>query len=237
MTASSLFKDKALGEDKKKLGTLVNIIFDRECLEARMLIFPEEETKWLIRKLIESGKEITGEIIMELPLPFADKTDQIIRKMLETGGEEAFKIARDYLAELHKKLKKMYYLVPVMEIADSRDKVITLENSSKHYEEECINLRTCEDDIAFYDVGATMDITSLLPITLNLVPIRGLKVKDSKGKTGRIMNLEVDVEEGMISNLIIQTIGKGAGKRLVNPKDFDFSTMVIKTGFESCDAL
>lgn len=230
--ASSLFKDKALGENKKKLGTLVNIIFDKKCLEARMLIFPDEQTKWLIRKLIESGKEITGGIIKELQFPFADKTDQIIRDMLEKGGEEAFKIAREYLTELAEKLKKTYYLVPVWEIEKATGKVISLGRSSECYEGECINMPTFEDDIAFYDVGAIMDVTSLWPITLNLVSIRGLKVNDPEGKTGRIMNLQLDTEEGIASNLIIQTMGKGAGKLLVNPKNFDFSTMTSKSKFE-----
>lgn len=232
MMASSLFKDKALGEDKKKLGTLVNIIFDKKCLEARMLIFPDEQTKWLIMKLLESGKELTGEIIKGLQLPFADKTDQIIKDMLEKGGEEAFRIAGEYLTEMKEKLKKMYYLVPSLEIVDARNEVITLERSSECYEGECINMCTCDDDIAFYDVGAIMDVTSLYPITLNLVSIRGLKVSDPEGKTGRIMNLQLDIEEGIISNLVIQTIGKGAGKCLVNPMDFDFSTLTSKSKFE-----
>lgn len=237
LAASTLFKKRVIGEDKKKLGTVVNIIFDTKYFDTRILIFPAEETKLLIRKLIDSGKEITGDIIKELSLPFPDETNEVIKKMIEKGKNEAIKIARDYLTEMQERLKKIYYLVPITEIVKVEKKSIVLERTSELYEGECCNMEPSENDVALYGENAIPDVKSLLPITLNLVKIRGEIANDPNGKPGRITNLQLDLKDNVIDSLIIQTIGRGSRKCLVNPNDFDFSTMETNSKFEDYTSL
>lgn len=232
LEASTLFKKRVLGQDKKKLGTVVNIIFDTEYFDARILIFPAEETKMLITKLIDSGKEITSDIIKELSLPFSDETDEVIKKMIEKGKDEALRIARDYLLEMQERLKKIYYLVPIAEIIKVEKKSISLERNSEMYEGECCNMETSENDVTLYGENAIPDVKSLLPISLNLVKIRGEITNDTDGKPGRIINLQLNLKDNVIESVIVQTIGRGSKKCLINPKDFDFSTMVTKSNFE-----
>ena len=230
--ASSLFKENVVGKDKKKLGTVVNIIFDRKYFVARMLIFPDEETKSILKKILDSGKEISSDVIMDLSLPFDDNTDKILKKMMEKGREEAFKIARDYLTEMEDRLKKIYYLVLITEIDKMEKKPITLKCASKLYEKGSCNMGTTENDVAFYEGCAIPEVKSLWPISLNLVKLRGEFANDPEDKPGIIVNLQLDLDAAVVSNLIIQTIGKGACKRLVDLKQFDFSTMSTKSKFE-----
>lgn len=235
--ASRLFKEKVVGEDKKKLGNVVNIIFDRKYFITRMLIFPDEETKTFLKKLLDSGKEISGDVIKGLSLPFDEKTDEILKKMMEKGRKEAFKIAREYLVEMEDRLKKIYYLVSIAEIDIVEKDKIVLKSAAESYEKECCNMDTSEDDVVLYGVNSIPDVKSLWPITLNVVKIRGEMANDQKNEPGRIMNLQLDQDTALVSNLIIQTVGRNAGKRLVDPKQFDFSTMSTKCKFQECPPL
>jgi sporulation protein YlmC with PRC-barrel domain len=237
LIASTLFKSKVLGEDKKKLGTVVNVLFDTKFLEARMLVFPDEQTKWLIRKILDSGEEITKEIIEGLQLPFAEKTNEIIEEMVKKGGKKAFKIANEYLTEMEEKLKKIYYLVPISDIVKVGKEETILASPTELYAKQSCNMDTSENDVVLYGANAITDVTSLWPITLNLVKIRGEIANDVANKPGRIVNLQLNPDEGIVSNLIIQTIGKGAGKHLVKLDDFDFSTLTTKSKFEEYPTL
>lgn len=234
LKVSDLFEDEVSGNDGKRLGTLVNIIIDTRTREARMLIFPEERTKSFIKRLVESAENVTITTLKEIPLVKDQRLNEVLKKMAGETAEQASKIAREYLSELEEKLKKKYYLISSWEIAKTKGKSVTLKRKPEDYEGECRNISVSEDDdLAFYDNGAIPDVTSLLPITLNSVSIRNQLVADPENKKGRIMNVQIDSGEGMIGKLIVQTIGKGASRRLVDAEDIDWSTMISKKEFES----
>jgi sporulation protein YlmC with PRC-barrel domain len=238
MLASSLLENKVLGKGGKEIGKLVNIIFDRRFFDARMLIFPDIK-KWK-GELVGSFGDASKEAINELLSPLSTEINVFIEKLLERGVDEGSKKLKKYLGggAPAEQLGKIYFLVTSREISVLSEKEIVLKNGRKYYWERCTRLRTfVENDLAFNDADSILCVTSLEPVNLNLVSIKGMPVKDPKGKWGRIMNLQLDIEEGIVSNLIIETTGKGAGERLVNSGKIDFTSFNSESIFEECSTL
>jgi len=232
--SSSLLEKKVTDTAGKEIGMVVNIIFDRRFFDARMLIFPDIK-KW-IGELIESFKSASKGRISELFSPLPKEIGDFAEKLSDRGVEEGSKKLKDYLAGgvPEEQLKKMYFLVSSKEIS-SFEKEVVLKNSRELYWRKCKLMRTfVENDLAFNDAGSVLGLSNLEPVNLGLVAIKGMPVKDPKGKWGRIMDLQIDLEEGSVSNLIIETTGKDATDRLVDSGKIDFSTFNSETAFEEC---
>jgi sporulation protein YlmC with PRC-barrel domain len=232
--SSRLLENKVKDGGGKEIGLLVNIIFDRRFFDARMLIFPDIR-KW-VGDLIDSFKDASKETIAELLSPLPKEIDDFVEKLSNRGVEEGSKKLEDYLrgGKPEEQLKKMYFLVSSKEIIKS-EKEVVLKNPRQFYWRKCKLMRTfVENDLAFNDANSILGLSNLEPVNLGLVSVRGMAVKDPKGRWGRIMDLQIDVEEGSVSNLIIETTGKGASECLVDSRKIDFSSFNSEVAFEEC---
>ena len=229
--SSSILEKKVTDTGGKEIGALVNIIFDRRFFDARMLIFPDIK-KWG-GELVDSFKDASKETIAELLSPLPKEINDFVEKLSDRGVEEGSKKLKDYLhgGTPEEQVRKMYFLVNSKEISKIENEVV-LKNSREFYWKKCKLMRTfVENDLAFNDAGSILGLKNLQPVNLGLVSIKGMAVKDPADNWGRIMDLQIDIEEGAVKSIVIETTGKDAGERLVNSGRIDFTSFNSKTAF------
>lgn len=226
--ASKLLGAKVVDNENKKVGLLVNVIFNTnpDYLYANLLIFPDKTKRWL-NKLSEFLEGTTLDYIKE---NFPADYPKMAKDIAEKGSEQAFKMWKQYLEEKEEESMKTYYLVPLHEIENPGQdyKELKIKNSLK----ECLQYQGCEpdknEDFPFFRNRSFTGLETLLTTTLTLEPVEGLKANLPDEKKGRTVDLELDPDGGSVGNLIVRTYGKGAGEHLVDAKDFDFSELKAK---------
>jgi sporulation protein YlmC with PRC-barrel domain len=225
--ASKLLGAKVVDNDNKKIGLLVNVIFNinPDFLYANLLVFPDT-TKSLLKRLSEAIKDGTLDYIEEnFPADYPK-----VKSLVEKGSEQTFKTLEQYLQEKEKELMKTYYVVPITETENPGQESIE-KIRIKHGRVDCDQFR-CEPDrneeFPFFRNRSFAGLETLLTTTLTLEPVEGLSATLPDDQKGRTVDLELDYDGGVVENLIVQTYGKGAGKHLVNAKEFDFSELKAK---------
>jgi sporulation protein YlmC with PRC-barrel domain len=243
--ACSLRNDKVFTSDKKKLGTVVNIVFNTELdwPEAKLLIFPDGPS-WVEKELGGIVGEKAVEMVKDL-LP--EEADKITKDIQSKGTDTALRIWKDFLKKKEEKAFEKFHLIPILEINEFRrakdqivfksDRIILKGDLELETSKYCFadpNDAVSDTEVALYKAGApevAEDEKILWPISLNLPCIQGLLVRDCGGARGRIDDVQLNFEEGTITDLVVKTLGKGAGEHVVSIADFDFSTSTCKRLF------
>jgi hypothetical protein len=209
-------------------------------LEAKILVFPHEKN-WLKSYLAERGAVAAIDMIKKA---FPDNVSEIVKDIEEKGTDEALKLWTEYSKRNEEKIRMKCYLIPSLSINSSKSNKdqITLKDELEYIESNCSSIGyppTSEKDMALYHSPnlEVADGKSLLSITLQRPSIEGLIIEDSDANKGRIDQIQMNVELGEWSYLVIQTIGVNAGKWLVSPKDFNFSTFTCTKPFCQCEKL
>ncbi len=244
--ASLIRNDSALTSDGKSIGTVVNIIFmcDSDCPRASLLVFPHEKN-WLSNYIKENWGKITIETVKQA---FPSEVPKILDDIKSKGAQEAEKIWKTYLNDNIERAQmalKKCYLIPTLFIDESKrtKNKIFLKSDSERIEAKYSYIGEPPvfetRDMALFATHnkPVRNQDSLLPITLNLMAMQRLEVRDCEGNRGWIDDMQLDFDSGMVANLVVQTVGKKPGNRLVNPENFDFSTFTSKKVFSSCTEL
>ena len=235
MPASAIRNDDVTTSDGKKLGTVVNVIFeaDSACPMAYILVFPHERN-WFLQQISENWGGIATSFVErnlpELPVGW----DEIKKR----GTGEAQRVWNAYFNANEQKRQlahKICYLILVSEIGDSNGTRVVLKEKFDGIRDDYCYIgepQVSDTIVPFY---ATLNIPvreSLLPITLNLSPsFQQLKIRDSNRNPGWIHDLQLNTETRLVSAFVVQVAGKDAGDYLVSPEDFDFSTLTIAKAF------
>jgi sporulation protein YlmC with PRC-barrel domain len=228
VNASNLLGAKVVDKENKKIGLLVNIVFrnDPDIPDAKVLIFPDKPRKWLNR-LSEFIKGTTLDIIKD---DFPSDYPKIAKDVAEKGSEQAFKIWEKYLNEKEDELMKTYYLVPILYAENpEQDEISEMKMKKNIYElKKFKKCKPSTNEYPFFGDRSFDGLETLLPTNLNLVSIEGLKIKYLEGTIGRLIDLQLDFEGGLVEKFIVQTYGPGASQNLVNPKTLNFSELAIR---------
>jgi sporulation protein YlmC with PRC-barrel domain len=237
LRASSLRNDDVTTVDDEKLGTVVNVIFeaDSSCPIAYLLVFPHEKN-WFLKQISDNwGGIATGFVERNLPeLP--PGWDEIKKK----GTGEAQRVWNAYVkdnAQKRQLANKICYLILVSEIDEQKlhENQIALREKFVGIRDNYCYVGEPQVSDTLVPLYATVNIPvrdNLLPVTLNLQPVfQRLKVWDSNRNPGWILDVQLDTEQRVVSDIIVQVAGKDAGDYLVNPADFDFSTLTSTKPF------
>lgn len=248
VSASSIRDDKVFTSDKKKIGTMVNVVFntDPSWLLAELLVFPDGPG-WIEKELASIALDKAVDVLKDL-LP--DEADKIAEDVMDKGTDAAVELWKKKLKEKEEKAQGSFYLVPTTQIAEfkrgkdqlifKKDRIIlkdTFESIQKNYgfADDRSLLKT---QVAFYRAqlpSGNDEAQSLWPIDLNLNRMQGLYTRDPEGNKGRIENLQIDFKKAIPTNLVVLTLGDDAGLRLVTINDFDFKSNTVKKPFKSCE--
>lgn len=231
MEAYKVRNDTVCTSDNKKIGTIVNILFDSEpdCLIAYILVFPREKN-WIWQQLEDNWGGLTIGFIERNLTDLPSNWNEIKKR----GINEAQRVWTAYMKdnEQKKQLKhKICYLIPIDEINNLRpsDSQVILRDTFESIQNKYCFIgdpQVCETLIPLFATPNIPTRETLLPITLNLSPVlQGLKVRDVNSKPGWIDGVQLSIKDGVINSLIIKLVGKTGGKYLVNPQDFNFDTL------------
>lgn len=230
--ATKIFK-KTISTKNSKLGIFVNLLFDRESYGARMLVFPnlkDFKTKSSLTSFFSSmGSTALNTYMYDLQQIVGQQVTTVATDSLFKGVS---KVEQGRYEEIQK-LSSLFYLIPVSEIDKIDGLEIKLVNSTEEYN-SYLGMKGFETDLAFFNDEMFKDPNIYIPISLGLLPIRGLNLKDVENNKGRIIDAAFNIDKGRITHLICQTIEKGAIPRYVDITKIDFSTMTIPNKFEEC---
>ena len=245
--ACSLRNDEVKTSDNKKVGAVVNVIFQANSRNPSvwLLIFPFEEN-WILEHLRNNwgGIAIDG-IKMLIP----EKLSEIEADIASKGTGAAEKTWRKYIEDNYEKFEmrfKMAYFIPASQIDESKYKAGHIVLKCK-WSDVCDKYRfigepNLRKDMAplFKSINVPIrNLKKLLPATLNLSPVFfNYCISDSDDDEAYIDDLQLDLDTDVISGLIVQKNGASAGLYIVPPKDFDFTEMRATkpfTEFEKID--
>ena len=235
LRASDLLRDKVLCTNDKKLGEVVNVVFNPELHDARIVVFPEKLTRFDLRGLIDLGFDIGVDALKGLNLPFDEKMKEYVELAINDDTidktSEFFKgQIQNYLKDMEDKLREMYFLVPAFEIKESSTKTLRLKDDREKYY-TWFNASTSEDDLCYFHEIAYTDSENKFKITLEKGSIRGQIVKDSEGRRGRLSDLVFIPSTCLVTELKVDTVGVGAGQRSIKIEDFNFKEMTSTKPF------
>lgn len=224
--ASKLLGAEVFDSENKKLGILVNVVFNTNYLNADLLIFPDEK-KSILNTLLETFGDVTLDYLKE---KFPAEYSEIPKEIIDRGAKPALEAIKKNLKQKKEKEMKLYYRVPLHEMkkpGQGKIKKIYV----KQFRNKC-PLFTCEpdktdEDFPFFKNRSFHGLDTLLPTTLYLEPVQGLSANLSE-KKGRITGLELDIDGGSVETFVARTYGKGAGEHLVPINGFNFSELKAK---------
>jgi len=245
--ASRMRNDKVFTKDKQKLGTLVNIFFNTELgfPEANLVVFPDGPG-WVEKEIGPIIAKKALEIINDL---MPEDTTQIAKDITDKGYDAAKSIWMKNLEKRELEALEKFYYIPIskiFEFEDGRNKLIFkndriilkvtkgAEEGDAHNDPEGL---VSETELPFYQQGRTAPRKETEPLwSIQLdkpMCCHRLRVKDSNGVRGRIDDIILDYKQGIVTDLVVNTIGPNAGEYVVSVKDFDFSTMTYKKAFHN----
>ena len=245
--ASRMRNDKVFTKDKQKLGTLVNIFFntDPQWPAVNLLVFPDGPS-WVEKELGPLLAEQAIGIIKDL-LP--EDTDQIVNDISDKGYDAAKSIWMKNLKKRELEALEKFYYIPIskiFEFEDGRNKLFFkndriilkltkgAEEGDAHRDPAGLVEAT---ELPFYRQGRTGERKETEPLwSIQLdksMCCHRFKVKDSNGVKGRVDDIIVDYKQGVITDLVVNTIGPNAGEHIVSVDDFDFDTMTYKKAFHT----
>ena len=145
--------------------------------------------------------------------------------VLTDAAYEASKKAQERLVDKSQKESYLYYLLPVSEIFGLREDKILLDKKGDDYE-LYMDMKATQSDVAFFNDEMYRDPESYIRISLNIVTIRGMNVQDPNNNKARIVDAMFNQSEGLITHLVVATVGKGA-LRLVDVGSVNFAEMTV----------
>jgi sporulation protein YlmC with PRC-barrel domain len=243
--ASRIRNDKVFTKDKQKLGTLVNVFFDKEpgSYEANLVVFPDGPG-WVETEL---GPLLAGEAIELIKGLMPEEAAQIGKDVSEKGYDVAKNIWLKNLKKREQEALQKFYYIPlskILEFEDGRNKLIFKQDrvilkltkgaeDGDAYSDPAGLL--AETEIPFYRQGRTGSREETEPLwSIQLeqpMCYHRFRVKDSNGVRGRIDDIVLDSSQGIVTDLVVNTIGPNAGEYIVSVDDFDFDTMTYKKSF------
>jgi len=229
LSANLCFKKAVYARDKT-LGMFVNLVLDKESLEARIVVFPKLKGRKRLRGALGSLESLGSSIISTV----AYDVPELASTASSIATDAAFEASRSLGEKIYDKTQEeaaMYYLLPVSEISDVKKGEILLDKGTQEYE-LYMGMKGTDTDIAFFNDEMYKDPDRYAYISLNLVTIRGLSVKDPENRKGRIMDVMFNPLDGVATHLVVTTIGRGAQPRLVDLDSVDFTEMTVSKKLE-----
>lgn len=230
ITVNQCFKQKVIAKDDE-LGLFVNLIFDRESYEARMVVFPKLKSRK--RGLAKSLGSIGSRAFSSMSYDLSSAVGSTARGVITDVVYEATKKIDEKRYDIEKKLAYQYFLLPVSEITRIDDDQIILDKTCDEYA-IFMNMKGTKSDVAFLNDELYREPSRYSTISLNLTSIRGINIKDSEKHTGRIVDAVFNPEEGTIAYFAVTTLGKGAKKRFIPLNNINLMEMTISKKFEDC---
>jgi hypothetical protein len=230
LIATECFKKNVLAKDNE-MGLFVNIVFDKESREARMVVFPKlgSRKSGALKSLGSIGSRAFSSLSYEL----SDVVGSEAGGILSDTVYEASRKVDEKQYDKTQKTSGLYFLLPVSEISAAKDDKILLEKSIEEYG-LYLCMRGTESDVALFNDEMFKETGRYTGISISLISIRGLGLKDVDGKKGRIVDAVFDAQEGTVSHLVVTTIGKGAKNRFVPLDLIDFMGMTVSKKLEDC---
>jgi len=243
--ASRMRNDKVFTKDKQKIGTLVNIFFNTEpgFHEANLVVFPDGPG-WVEKEIGPIIAKKALEIIKDL---MPEDTSQITKDIADKGYDSAKSIWMKNLEKRELEALEKFYYIPIskiFEFEDGRDKLIfkndriilrVTKGAEDHDARKDPEGLVSDTELPFYRQGRTgprKETEPLWSIQLDRpMCCHRFRVKDSNGVQGRIDDIIIDYKQGIVTDLVVNTIGPNAGEYIVSVKDFDFDTMTYAKEF------
>ena len=229
LSANKIFK-KVVNAKDCELGIFVNLVFDGESKEARMVVFPKPKDSEKIGKATKALGSIGSMAVSTAGYGLYDVIGPASKFVSDATNRGARQVERK-LHDKKQELGSVYFLVPVSDISSVEKEDIQLGASL----EDCEiyrNMIGTSNDLAFFNDEFYVDLDRFIGISLNLTAIRGLNLEDEKGKKGRILDINFEPNDGLVTHLIVKPIGKDAKPRLVSFEDVDLGEMVVRKKFE-----
>jgi len=228
LNATKYFKKTVVAKDAE-MGLFVNLVFDKESREARIVVFPSLESgkSGVLSSLRSIGSQAVSSLSYELSGAVGSTTSGILTDVAYEASRKMDE--REYEKKLE--MASLYYLLPVSEISDVKENEILLDKTIQDYE-LYLSMRGTESDVAFFNDEMFREAERYTGISLNLVTVRGLSLRDEEGKKGRIVDAVFDPEEGIVTHLVVTTIGRGAKPRFIPLELIDFSAMTVSKKLE-----
>ena len=225
---SRIFQADSKSADNDTIGKLVNVILDYESLEARLLVFPETKSGSWLWTLLQGSDSLIQPVTDTLGLY---ESASIISGVSQVGQQVGQQVQQKQLTRAEQR-NQSYVLMPVSELRTILDTDLILEQSSDYYQ-TYMNMPVGEVDLAFYHDGAYRDPQRAFGISLNLIPLFGNRLRDCNKRKGRIIDLQFDVNEGLVNELVIRTPGKGSLGRRIAAEEIDFANLECQNAIQS----
>lgn len=228
LSANECFKKDVVASDGS-LGLFVNLLFDRESLEARIVVFPKLKT---MKRLGDAARSLGGlgaSAISSASYSLYDAIGPASRLVTDITYEGVRK-AEQKLYDKKQEMATLYYLLPSSEISRVEKEKIKLELDSEEYE-LYRNMRGTRNDLAFFNDEIFKESDRFIGISLNMTTVRGLNIKDVEKRRGRIIDVLFDPYEGVATHLVVKTVGKGEKPRMVDFDSLDLMEMTASKSF------
>jgi len=232
LLASKCFKKNVVTK-KGNLGFFVNLVFDKEVYEARMVVFPSIKDLKKKMGILSTISSIGASAVSSASYDLSQYVSQPVSSAL---SDAVYKGTSKLDQEKYEKVSKaayQYYLVPVSEIDNETESEIKVGKEVEEYE-IYLGMRGTESDLVFFNDEMYKDPELYVNISLNLPPVRGLSLKDVEGKRGRILDCVFDPNQGTMTYLVVATIEKGAQPRYIPLDCVDLSGMTVQKPFKEC---
>lgn len=232
LSANQCFKKEVLCKDKK-LGIFGNLIFDRETKEARILVLPKLSDRRRKKNVLGSadtvGRSVASRVIYEIG-------SSLGAGVITDVAYEASRKAQDKLIGKTQRESYLYYLVPVTEIMGIEKEKLLLCKEEQEYD-IYMDLSGTDVDIAFFNDEMYRDVESYITISLNLATIRGLSLRDTENKKGRIVDLLFNHSTGLVTDVIVTTLDQCIQLRRVDLDAINFAEMSVPARFAEYPAV
>jgi hypothetical protein len=228
LSAVECFKKNVNASDGS-LGLLVNLLFDRESLEARIVVFPKLKSTKRLEEVARSLGSLGASALSTASYGLYD-TIGSASSVVSDITYEGVRKAEQKIYDRKQEIATIYFLIPASEISSVEDEDIKLELDSEEYE-LYRNMRGTQNDLAFFNDEMFRESERYTGISLNMTTVRGLNVKDAENRKGRIIDILFDPYKGVATHFVVKTIGKGAKPRMLDFNSFDLNEMKASKNF------
>lgn len=209
------------------LGLFVNLVFDKESHEARMVVFPNlqdfKKKAGALSTLSSMGASALSSVSYNISEQLGGTATGVLTDAAYRASAKADQKKYDKIQEI----ASTYYLLPVSEISEMKEDRITVDKPLEEYS-LYLGMKGTETDLAFFNDELYKEPDRYVGISVGLVSIRGQSLKDPDGTKGRIVDVVFDTNAGVITHFVVTTIEKGAQPRYVEVNSVDLSGMTVK---------
>jgi hypothetical protein len=232
LSANQCLRKDVFAKDGK-LGVFVNVVLDKETKEARMLVMPKLADRRRTKSMVGSADTVGRSVVSTITSAVGSVTGA---EVLTDIAFEASRKAQDRMTGKTQRESYMYYLMPVTEIDRLEKDKLCLAKSAENYE-IYMDLTGTDCDVAFFNDEMYKDIESCISISLNLPTIRGLSLRDPNNNKGKVVDVLFDGSVGLVTALIVTTLGRGIQLRSVDIDAVNFAELSLPMSFENYPAV